>query len=140
MKWLRLMLAAMIANGFALVGAKVLAEAGLAATHRDHYLFGWYASGLVAALLYSVRNLSRPQGKEIFIGAGMAAMSFLGMLCLVGALNGGAPGYIVYPIATGANVLFVAIGGVVLFKERLGLYGTAGILCGLLSVVILSLP
>ena len=29
MKWLRLMLAAMVANGFALVGAKMLAEAGL---------------------------------------------------------------------------------------------------------------
>ncbi|MEO8131893.1 MAG: hypothetical protein ABI822_32665, partial [Bryobacteraceae bacterium] len=121
-------------------GAKVLTEAGLSATHGDHYLLGWYASGFAAALLYSVRNLSRPLGKEVLIGAAMASMSFAGMLCLVGALNGGAPAYIVYPIATGANVLFVAIGGVVLFKERLGAYGTAGILCGLLSVVILSLP
>lgn len=140
MKWLRLMLAAMIANGFALVGAKVLTEAGLSSTHGDHYLLGWYTSGFATALLYSVRNLSWPKGREIVIGAAMASMSFIGMLCVVGALNGGAPGFIVFPIVTGANVLFVAIGGVVLFKERLGLYGTAGILCGLLSVVILSLP
>jgi drug/metabolite transporter (DMT)-like permease len=140
MKWLRLMLAAMIANGFALVGAKVLSEAGLASTYQYQYLFGWYASGLVAALLYSARDLSLPRAKEILIGAGMASMSFIGQICLVRALAGGAPGYLVFPIVSGANVLFVAIAGVILFKERLGWYGSAGIFCGLLSVIILSLP
>lgn len=140
MKWLQLMLAAMVANGFALMGAKVLTEAGLAGEHQYHYLLGWYTSGLAAAILYSVRELAVPSGKEALIGGGMATMSFLGQLCLVEALNGGAPAYLVYPIAAGANVLFVAIAGVVLFKEKLGLYGSAGILCGLLSVVILSLP
>ncbi len=140
MKWLRLMLAAMVANGFALIGAKVLSEAGLAGTYQYQYLFGWYASGLLMALLYSARDLSLPWAKEILIGAGMATMSFVGQLCLVSALGGGAPGYLVYPIAGGANVLFVAIAGVFLFKERLGWYGSAGIFCGLLSVVILSLP
>jgi drug/metabolite transporter (DMT)-like permease len=140
MKWLRLMLGAMIANGFALIGAKVLSEAGLAGTFQNQYLFGWYASGVLMALAYSARELSLPWAKEILIAAGMAAMSFIGQICLVSALAGGAPGYIVYPIATGANVLFVAVAGVVLFKERLGWYGSAGIFCGLISVVILSLP
>ena len=41
MKWLQLMLAAMAANGFALMGAKVLTEAGLAGEHQYHYLLGW---------------------------------------------------------------------------------------------------
>lgn len=140
MKWLQLMLSAMVANGFALVGVKVLAEAGLAADHQYQYLVAWYVSGLVVALLYSARHLSNVWTKEVLLGAAMASASFIGQICLVLALGGGAPGYLVYPIAAGANVLFVAILGVVLFRERLGAYGVAGILCGLLSVVILSLP
>jgi len=140
MKWLRLMLAAMLANGFALIGAKILSEAGLAGTYQNQYLFGWYASGVITALAYSARDLSRPWAKEILIGAGMATMSFIGQICLVSALAGGAPGFMVFPIASGANVLLVAIAGVVLFKERLGWYGSAGILCGLTAVVLLSLP
>ena len=140
MKWLQLMLGAMVANGFALVGAKVLAEAGLATHYQYQYLFGWYASGVVMALIYSMRDLSLPKGKEVLIGAAMATMSFVGQLCLVAALNGGAPAYLVYPIAAGANVLFVAILGIVLFREKIGIYGAAGIFCGLISVTILSLP
>jgi multidrug transporter EmrE-like cation transporter len=140
MKWLEFMLGAMFANGFALLGAKVLTESGLGKDYGDHYLLGWYVSGLVVALLYSIRGFHKPYSREIAIGAGMAAMSFLGQLCLVRALGGGAPGYLVYPIASAANVLFVAVGGVVLFKEKLGTLGIAGIACGLVSVLILSLP
>jgi drug/metabolite transporter (DMT)-like permease len=55
-------------------------------------------------------------------------------------LNGGASAYLVFPIASGANVLFVAVLSVFLFQEKIGAYGTAGIFCGLVSVTILSLP
>ena len=140
MKWLQLMLGAMLANGFALVDAKVLSEAGLADRYLSQYLLGWYTAGVLAALLYSLRDLSLPSRKEVLIGAAMACMSFAGQICLVAALNGGAPAYFVYPIASGANVLFVAILGVFLFREKLGAYGLAGIFCGLVSVTVLSLP
>ena len=140
MRWLRLMLAALVANGFALVGAKVLAESGLSGHYSNQYVFGWYASGLLAAVVFSLKQLSAPWKKEVAIGAGMACMSFLGQICLIGALDAGTPGYLVYPIVTGANVLFVAIFGVILFRERLGWYGTAGIACGMAAVVLLSLP
>ena len=138
--WLRLMLGAMVANGFALMGAKVLAEQGLADRYQNHYLLAWYASGFVLAVIYSLRTLSLPFGREVAIGGGMAVMSFLGQTCLVQALRHGAPGYAVYPIAAGANVVFVAVAGIWVFRERLGVYGVAGIVCGLVSVVVLSLP
>lgn len=140
MKWLQLMLGAMVANGFGLLGAKVLSEAGLADRYQSQYLLGWYTAGVLAAILYSLRDLSLPSRKEVLVGGAMACMSFAGQICLVAALNGGAPGYFVFPIAAGANVLFVAILGVFLFGERLGGYGVAGIFCGLVSVTILSLP
>lgn len=140
MKWLELMLAAMVANGFALLGAKVLAERGLSGEYQNQYLFAWYISGFVVALIYSARSLSKPHAREAAIGGGMATMSFLGQVCLVLALDAKAPGFLVFPIVTGASVLFVAIGGVVLFREKLGPLGIAGIICGLVSVVILSLP
>lgn len=70
----------------------------------------------------------------------MASMSFAGQICLVAALNGDASAYLVFPIAGGANVLFVTVFGVFLFRERLGVYGVAGIFCGLISFTILSLP
>ena len=140
MRWLQLMLGAMLANGFALLGAKVLSEAGLADRYQSQYLLCWYTAGVFAALLYSARNLALPSGKETLIGAAMAAMSFSGQLCLVAALNGGAPAYFVFPIAAGANVMVVAILGMFLFHEKLGAYGLAGIFCGLISVTMLSLP
>jgi hypothetical protein len=140
MIWLQLMLGAMLANGLGLLGAKVLSEAGLAETYQSQYLLGWYAAGVLAALAYSVRNLTMPSGKEVLIGGAMACMSFAGQLCLVAALNGGAPAYFVFPMAAGANVMLVAVLGIFIFKERLGAYGFAGIFCGLVSVTILSLP
>jgi drug/metabolite transporter (DMT)-like permease len=140
MKWMRLMLAAMLANGFGLAGTKILTEMGLAERYQMHYLFAWYASGLLAAVVFLAPKLSLPHAREVWIGGAMAAMSFLGQFFIVTALRNGAPGFLVYPIAVGANVLFVAIGGVVLFRERLGPYGVAGILCGFLAILLLSLP
>lgn len=140
MKWLQLMLGAMLSNGLALVGLKVLAEAGLSTRYQNQYLFAWYASGLIVAALYSLRGFGMPSAREIGIGGAMSLMSFTGQVCLSMALTGGAPGYLVYPIGAGASVLFVAIVGVVVFREKLTVYGVGGILCGLISVVILSLP
>lgn len=140
MKWMQLMLAAMIANGFGLAGTKILTELGLAGKYQLHYLFAWYASGLLAAIVFLAPKLSLPHGREVWIGGAMASMSFLGQFFIVKALRNGAPGFLVYPIAVGANVLFVAIGGVFLFRERLGPYGFAGILCGMVAILLLSLP
>lgn len=76
MTWLQFMLAAMLANGFALTGAKVLTESGLGRDYQNHYLLAWYFSGFLVALVYSIRSLSRPYGREAAIGAAMATASF----------------------------------------------------------------
>ena len=98
MKWLQLMLGAMLTNGFALLGLKVLAEAGLGDKYQSHYLAAWYASGLAIAIVYSIRGFALPTMREILLGAAMSSASFTGQMCLSMALSGGAPGYLVYPI------------------------------------------
>jgi multidrug transporter EmrE-like cation transporter len=70
-------------------------------------------------------------------GIGMG--SFGGQLFSLMALEKGVPGYIVFPITTGGNLFLVAAAGVLLFREKIGKYGVAGILIGVLSLVLLSL-
>ena len=55
------------------------------------------------------------------------------------ALEQNVPGYIVFPITTGGNLFMVAAAGVLLFREKIGPYGLAGILIGILSIVLLSI-
>jgi drug/metabolite transporter (DMT)-like permease len=55
------------------------------------------------------------------------------------ALENGVPGYIVFPVTTGGNLFLVAAAGVFLFRERIGRYGVAGIVAGVLALVLLSL-
>jgi multidrug transporter EmrE-like cation transporter len=56
------------------------------------------------------------------------------------ALSTGAPGYVVFPLTSGANIFLVAAAGFLLFHERVGRVGMVGIALGMLSIVILSMP
>ncbi|MGH9662796.1 MAG: hypothetical protein ACRD9L_00055 [Bryobacteraceae bacterium] len=137
--WLRLMIVAWAANGAALFGLKVLTEHHLADQYKYQYMVAWYLSGFALALAVVLRNWAAPYRKEVVIGAGMAVCSVVGQAALALALLSGAPGYIVFPITSGATVFLVATAGVLAFKERVGPAGIAGIAFGLLSVVILSM-
>lgn len=55
------------------------------------------------------------------------------------ALEQKVPGYIVFPLATGGSLVLVAAAGVLLFRERIGGYGIAGIMTGVLALLLLSL-
>jgi multidrug transporter EmrE-like cation transporter len=65
--------------------------------------------------------------------------SFGGQLFSLLALERNVPGYVVFPMTTGGNLFLVAAAGVFLFRERVGGYGIAGILTGILSLILLSL-
>lgn len=54
------------------------------------------------------------------------------------ALGYDVPGHIVFPVATGGSLFLVLAAGVILFKEKVGGYGVAGIVLGIASLVILS--
>jgi len=136
--WLRLMLVAFLANGIGPFGLKVLSEQGLAATHQAQYLLYWYLGAFVFAIAALARSRLRPYGREIVLGALMGACSLLGQAFTGLALSHGVPGHVAFPITTGGSLFLVAAAGLLLFKEKVGAYGIAGMALGIAALVALS--
>ena len=137
--WLRLMLIAFVANGLGPFGLKVMAEKGLSETYHYQYLLWWYGGGVILGLGAFLADRGRVQFKEVIMALGFGLGSFGGQYFSLLALEQNVPGYIVFPLTTGGNLFLVAAAGVLLFRERIGGYGIAGILTGVLSLVLLSL-
>ncbi len=137
--WLRLMAVAFVANGLGPFGLKIMAEKGLSETYHYQYLIVWYAGGLAFGLIWFLATRGRFQGQELLMSFGIGMASFGGQLFSLLALERNVPGYVVFPMTTGGNLFLVAAAGVFLFRERVGAYGIAGILTGILSLILLSL-
>ncbi|MCL4797721.1 MAG: hypothetical protein KJZ84_24365 [Bryobacteraceae bacterium] len=138
--WFRLMLVAFFANGFGPFGLKILTERGLAGPYQAQYLFYWYLGGLIFALFALRGALTNLKRREVILGAAMGACSLGGQSFTGLALASQVPGHIVFPITTGGSLFLVAAAGIMVFKERIGGYGLAGILLGITSLVLLSIP
>lgn len=138
-KWMQLMLIAFVANGLGPFGLKIIAERGLAEKFHYQYLVWWYAGGLVFGVAAFFLSRSRFQLKDVGMAFAIGVGSFGGQLFSVLALQQKVPGYIVFPITTGGNLFLVAAAGVLLFRERIGWYGIAGIATGIASLILLSL-
>jgi len=137
--WLRLMAVAFVANGLGPFGLKIMAEKGLSETYHYQYLILWYAGGLAFGLIWFLATRGRFRGQELVMSFGIGMASFGGQLFSLLALERNVPGYVVFPMTTGGNLFLVAAAGVFLFRERVGAYGIAGILTGILSLILLSL-
>jgi drug/metabolite transporter (DMT)-like permease len=138
-RWLRLMLIAFVANGLGPFGLKIMTEKGLSETYHYQYLVLWYGGGLVFGLVSSLATRTRFELRDVVTALGIGAGSFGGQLFSLLALEQRVPGYIVFPMTTGGNLFLVAAAGVLLFRERIGPYGVAGIFIGIVSLVLLSL-
>jgi glucose uptake protein GlcU len=138
--WLQWMFIAFFANGLGPFGLKIMAERGLSERYHYQYLFGWYAAGFLFGLISLLAARTRLHWKELamafFIGVGSFGGQFFSLL----ALEQKVPGYIVFPVTTGGNLFLVAGAGVLLFREKIGPYGIAGILTGIVSLVLLAIP
>jgi drug/metabolite transporter (DMT)-like permease len=137
--WLRLMLLAFVANGAGPFGLKVLSESGLAQAYQSQYLVYWYLGGFIFALMALVGRYARVYGREVWIGALMGACSLSGQAFTGMALAHDVPGHIVFPLTTGGSLFLVVLAGILLFKERVGPYGIAGIALGIVALVALSI-
>lgn len=133
------MLLAFLLNGLAPFGLRILRGMGREG-ETTVYLFYWYLAGLTLSggwLLWSRQKVSR---QAAFIGGAMGLASIGGHASMGAALATGVPGNVVFPVAVGANLFIVAAGGYLWFRERLGIYGKAGVAVGLLTAVMMSLP
>ncbi|HEY8548356.1 MAG TPA: hypothetical protein VIL35_00255 [Vicinamibacterales bacterium] len=137
--WLRLMLVAFVANGVGPFGLKILSERGLATQYQGQYLLYWYLGAFVFAAAALLRSRLVPYRRELALGGLMGACSLLGQAFTGLALSHGMPGHVVFPITTGGSLFLVALAGLLLFKEKVGAYGIAGIALGIAALVGLSL-
>lgn len=135
--WAKLMLIAFVANGLGPFGLKVLSERKLA-DYQPQYLFYWYLGGLFFALLALFGGSFRVNRKEVALGAFMGLASFCGQAFTGLALSHDVPGYIAFPLTTGGSLFLVATAGILLFKEKVGPYGIAGLMLGIIALVTLS--
>ena len=138
--WMRLMAIAFLANGLGAFGMGALKVLGLSGDYRPLYLAFWYGSGfLLAVVIFFRSERTLPYARECFVSAGMAVCSVVGWLGIAYAFQYGIPGHVIFPVAIGGSLFFVAAVGVLFFKERVSRYGIAGILLGVAGIVILCL-
>lgn len=136
--WLRAMLLAFLLNGVCPFGLRVLAGMGLAGELTQVYLFYWYLGGLVLAVGWALRSREAFSRPTILLGSLMAVASVGGQFSMGMALAHGTPGNVVYMISQGASICVVVAGGAILFKEKVGTYGKAGIGLGILAAILMG--
>lgn len=132
------MLVAFITNGIGPFGLKILTEKRLD-QYESQYLIFWYLGGLLLALFAFGLRWFRISRWEILFGTAMGFGSLGGQFFTGKALAVGIPGHIAFPITTGGSLFLVALAGILVFKERVGPYGLAGLIIGILSLIVLSL-
>jgi drug/metabolite transporter (DMT)-like permease len=137
--WLRLMLVAFVANGIGPFGLKILTEMQPDTPYKAQYLLYWYLGGFLFAAIALWRSGLRPRQSEVMLGALMGGCSLVGQSFTLLALSKGMPGHVVFPITTGGSLFLVASAGLLLFKEKVGPYGIAGMVLGIAALVGLSL-
>jgi multidrug transporter EmrE-like cation transporter len=137
-KWVRAMFGAFLLNGLAPFGLRILAGGGLSKEYLAVYLFYWYLSGLIFGLIWAFWYKKKVLKFTLLIGSAMAVASVGGQLFMGLAMAYGTPGNVVYAIAQGASICIVVAGGVLFFKERIGIYGKLGVLTGFIAAVLLG--
>jgi len=137
--WFRLMMIAFLLNGLCTFGLRILASMGLADQYASLYLVFWYLAGALFILMLLSRDPLRPARSDMLVGAGLGIFSTCGQTSLGKALASGIPGNVVFPVALAGGLFVVVLTAVLVFKERIGPAGIAGISLGIISIALLSL-
>jgi drug/metabolite transporter (DMT)-like permease len=123
-------------NGFAQFLQKYLHAAGLGAFQASA-LIAMYAAGALFAAVLLVGFKGRMGRKECWAGLGVGLCSYSGSFAVLRAL-GSVPAYVVFPMVVGGPIVLVALFSWLVRGERLSASAKAGILCGLISVALLT--
>jgi len=133
------MLLACISNGLGVFGLKILAERKLTERYEFPYLLVWYGGWFLFGLAVWFYRRFRPNSSEVAIAVGMGFCSVAGQLFTGLALSRHIAGHIAFSVSTGGTLFVVALAGIFLFRERVGPYGLAGLILGILSIVVLTI-
>jgi drug/metabolite transporter (DMT)-like permease len=136
--WFRLMMMAFFINGLCPFGLRILAGFALAAQYTPLYLVFWYLAGGLFILVLFAWAPRKPARSEVLVGAGLGVFSTGGQTSMGLALANGLPGNVVFPVALAGGLFVVVLTAVVVFRERIGPAGIAGIALGIISIALLS--
>jgi drug/metabolite transporter (DMT)-like permease len=137
--WITAMLAAFLLNGICPFGLRVLAGRGLAQQFTPVYLVYWYGAGFAFGLIGLIKVRQKLSLANLVIGLIMSVASVGGQFFMGLALSNGVPGSIVYMLGMGASMCVVVLGGVLFFREKVGIYAKLGIAIGLIAAVLLGI-
>lgn len=79
----------------------------------------------------------RPRSSEVVVGAAWGLFYTLGPLMFLQALIS-LPAVVVYPVAVAGPAVLISLIGPLVYRERLGRYGVAGVSLGIVSLVALA--
>ena len=136
MTYRRLIAISFIFNGFLILSFKVVNEVGLS-KFTPLVLFTAYGVSSVITGIAVVNSRIKIQRKSVLIGMLSGFSSIAGVTAYIAAA-GVIPGYIVFPLVNGGTLLLVALVGRIFFHEKIGIYGIAGIIAGIVSLILLS--
>lgn len=136
--WFLLMLVILLTNGMSSFGLKLIAGWGLPESVKYPYLTVWYAGGLAAIALPMFLKGLRVGKTELFWGGIAGILSIGGQVAMAVALHSGVPGHVVFPIAIGGSIFFVALAGRLVFGERMNPPTAFGVALGFIAVILLG--
>ncbi len=136
MSYRRLLLLAFLFNGLLMIGMKAVEELGLS-RHIALVLVVQYGVSAILCIPGIVGSRKPATRTDAWVGVVAGLSSAAGMTATLTASTM-IPGYMLFPIIQGGTMLAVVIVGRVVFKERVGAYGIAGLCAGVASIILLS--
>jgi drug/metabolite transporter (DMT)-like permease len=132
----------MVVNGIALTAAKIFHELNAPEQLNGYMLILLFvaALGCVPFAAVSMRHRPRVRYGPLTLGWGLylGLVLALGQLFMLLSLRH-YPGVVVYPLSQAANVSLVTLCSLLLWRERPGLLGFAGIALAVVAVVLVNL-
>ncbi len=136
MTYRRLTVLSFVLNGTTMICTKAVGEYDLEA-FIPVVLFFAYALCGVMGVGQMQRAGKAIEGKSVLVGVVGGFGTAVGLGANMVA-SGMLPAYIVFPVVNGTTLLLVTLVGQVVFKERIGGYGYAGIVSGAVAIALLS--
>jgi drug/metabolite transporter (DMT)-like permease len=123
-------------NGLGMIGLKTVSEIKHDAAIPIASLF-LYMTALLPALIHANADRKPLEPKSIWIGV-MGGIGSAVATVTSGRAAGLIAGYIVFPVSSGGTLLMMVVTSRLLFKEKIGPYGLAGIAVSVIAIVLLS--
>lgn len=136
MTYRHLIALAFLLNSILVIGTKAVSEFGMTES-IPMVLLIMYGTGAIMSLAYTISGRKRIEGKAVSIAllGGLGTAVGMSSNMTAAAIL---PGYVVFPLVNGGTLVLVAVIGRLVFKERIGAFGEAGILAGIASIILLS--